>query len=181
MKQVILIHGAPYEKEFYNPEKPTPSNGCWLPWVQKQLSLKGLLCQALEFPRPYDPIYEEWLKVMEYISIDPETILVGHSCGGGFLIRYLSEHPEKLPGKVILVAPWLDTDHELTTPFFNFEIDSQLTERTELHVLMSADDGPQLDSFKIVREKLPNAIFHEFTDKGHFTRSTIPEIMDLLQ
>ena len=31
MKQTILIHGSPYEKEFYNPKSPSPSNGVWFP------------------------------------------------------------------------------------------------------------------------------------------------------
>ncbi len=65
MKQTILIHGAPYEEEFYNPETPSPSNANWFPWLQKQMALKNELCQALEFPRPYDPIYSDWVSVFK--------------------------------------------------------------------------------------------------------------------
>ena len=105
MKQVILIHGAPDKDEFYKPGKPSPSNGNWFPWLQKQFALKDMLSQALEFPRPYNPIYTDWVSVIENIKIDEETIFVGHSCGGGFLLRYLSENKHLKPKQIILVAP----------------------------------------------------------------------------
>lgn len=182
MKQIILIHGAPYEEEFYNTEKPSPSNTNWFPWIQKQLALKDELCQALEFPRPYDPIYEEWEKVFQQMVIDDETVIVGHSCGGGFLVRYLSEHPEVRPAKVILVAPWIDPDHELTTDFFKFEIDSTLGDRTDLHIFISSDDDEAMQkTFQIISEKIPNSTTHEFTDRGHFCNRDFPELLELVQ
>lgn len=185
MKQVILIHGAPYEASFYSPETPSPSNSNWLPWLQKQLAIKDILCQALEFPKPYDPIYEQWLEVINQINISSETTLVGHSCGAGFLLRYLSENKNIIPGKVILVAPWIDTQKELTTDFFKFEFDKNLPGRTNLHIFISSDDEENIDSFEVVKKELPNAIYHEFTDKGHFdgegSGKSIPELLELLK
>lgn len=186
MKQVILIHGSPDEKEFYDPCVVSPSNNQWFPWIQRQLALKDILSQALEFPKPYDPVYEEWVKVLENFKIDKDTILIGHSCGGGFLLRYLSEHPDLKPQKVILVAPWLDPLHELSTNFFDFEIDSSLSSRTELHVFISTNDHESiLKSFEIIKAKIPNVIIHEFKDKGHFIISHLkgeafPELLEVI-
>jgi uncharacterized protein len=181
MKQVILVHGAPYEEEFYNPEKPSSSNTNWFPWFQKQVALADGLCQALEFPKPYDPVYEDWKAVFEQLQINTETILIGHSCGGGFLTRYLSEYSGKYPKKIILVAPWLDPEKELTTDFFDFEIDSELPEKTEVHIFSSSDDDTSLlKSFEIFKEKLPNAIWHEFSDKGHFCEKEFPELLGVI-
>lgn len=184
MKQTIVIHGAPYEDRFYSPETPSPSNSNWLPWLQKQLAIKDQLCQALEFPKPYDPIYKDWAEVLDQMKISSETTLIGHSCGGGFLLRYLSENKDINPGKVVLVAPWLDTQKELTTDFFKFEFDKNLTNRIELHVFISSDDDENIDSFEIVKKELPNAIYHEFTDKGHFDgngpEKSLPEILEVL-
>lgn len=118
MNHVVLIHGAPYEEEFYNPEKPSPSHTNWFPWLQKQLALKDEISVAPEMPHPYNPIYEDHCAVFEQMKISNETILVGHSCGGGFLLRYFSEYPELHPKKIILVAPWIDPEpKELTTGF----------------------------------------------------------------
>ncbi len=181
MKQYILIHGAPYEAEFYDLQKPSPSNTNWFPWLQKQLGVCNELCQALEFPRPFDPVYADWLAVFEQMKLTNETVLVGHSCGGGFLLRFLSEHPDVKVAKVFLVAPWLDPDTELTTSFFEFDIDPHLTERNELHIFTSSDDESSLlKSFEIIREKLPNANYHAYTDKGHFCETEFPELLKLL-
>lgn len=182
MKQTILIHGAPYEKEFYNPEKASPSNTNWFPWLQKQLALRDELCQALEFPKPYDPSYEQWVQVFEQMSINNETVLIGHSCGGGFLLRYLSEHSELKPKQVILVAPWLDPKHELTENFFDFQIDPSLASRTNLEVFISSDDDEEMQtSFQKIKEVISEIHVHQFSDKGHFCEKDFPELLELLK
>lgn len=182
MKQVILIHGAPYEEEFYNSEKPSPSNTNWFPWIQKQLALKDVISVAPEMPKPYDPIYSDWADVFKQFSINSETILIGHSCGGGFLLRYLSENKNVQPAKVVLIAPWLDPEpHELTTLFFDFTIDTQLSERTDLHIFMSVDDFEGcLKSFEIIERELPSAHYHKFTNREHFTEQEFPELLEVI-
>lgn len=182
MKHVILIHGAPYENEFYDAAKPSPSNTNWFPWLQKQITLKNELCQALEFPKPFDPVYSEWVNVFEQMKVSEETTLIGHSCGGGFLLRYLSENKDVRPKLVILVAPWLDPEpKELTTNFFDFEIDPELPKRFETHIFASADDFEGcLKSFAILKEKIPDAHWHEFSDKNHFCEKEFPELLEIL-
>ena len=188
MNQVILIHGAP-EKEEYLGEGgwPSPSNAHWIPWVQTQLSYKEVLSQAPEMPQPYEPSYTKWCEVFEQFKISDETTLVGHSCGGGFLLRYLSEHPAITPKRVILVAPWLDPEpHELEegNDFFHFEIDPTLTSRTDLHIMYSTDDYPPcVKSAEIIKNALPHITIHEFQSNGHFTEPDLgtkafPELLE---
>jgi predicted alpha/beta hydrolase family esterase len=182
MKQTILIHGMPYKHEFYDVKIPSPSNSQWFPWIQKQLSLRDEISQALEMPRAFDPIYKDWVAVFENCKIDNETVLVGHSCGGGFLLKYLSEHTELRPKKVVLVAPWLDPEKEISTPFFDFVIDSKLTERTDIHIFISSDDFDGcLISFEIIKKALPNAHWHTFTDREHFCTTEFPELLEVLK
>jgi predicted alpha/beta hydrolase family esterase len=181
MKQTILIHGVRFKDEFYNPETPSLSNSHWIPWIQKQLSLKDELAQGLEFPRSYDPIYEDWVKTLEQLEINEQTILVGHSAGGGFLLRYLSEHPDIKVAKVVLIAPWLDPSKELSTNFFNFSFDENLANRFPLHIFVSSDDFDDIQtSFSLIKSKLAKAIYHEFTDKEHFCFTEFPELLELL-
>ena len=111
MKTAIILHGMPSKEEYFNAESPAQSNKHWLPWVQRQLILNGILAQTVELPEPYEPNYEKWRSVFEQFHIDEETNLIGHSCGGGFLVRWLSENKIKV-GKVALVAPWLDPERE---------------------------------------------------------------------
>lgn len=193
MKQVILIHGLPSKEEvIVNDTMPSPSNAHWFPWIQKQLAKEDLLSQSLEMPHSYNPSYIDHSKVLEQMDISNETILVGHSCGGGFLVRYFSEHKELAPKKLILVAPWIDLEGYLkeldaTSNFFDFEIDSTITTRTEVHCIYSTDDDKDiLESVKKIEEKMPHIIMHKFTDKGHFIDSSLgtkefPELLDLLK
>ncbi len=182
MKHTILIHGMPYKHEFYDVKIPSPSNSHWFPWIQKQLSLRDEVAQTLEMPRAFDPLYKDWVAVIENFKIDGETTLIGHSCGGGFLLKYLSEHAELRPQKVVLVAPWLDPEKEILNPFFDFTIDPTLTDRTDLHIFISSDDfAGCLASFEIIRKALPNAHWHEFTDREHFCTPEFPELLGALK
>lgn len=86
MKTAIIIHGMPPKEEYFNAEYPSSSNKHWIPWIQKQLILNGILAQTPEMPEPYDPDYTKWYSVFEQFTIDGDTQLIGHSCGGGFLL-----------------------------------------------------------------------------------------------
>jgi predicted alpha/beta hydrolase family esterase len=170
MKRAILVHGRPDKEEYFDSTKPAPSNSHWFPWVQRQLLLKGILAQTPEMPDASEPNYEKWKQTFEQFKIDEETILIGHSCGGGFIVRWLSENKIKV-GKVILVAPWLDPEHNNIDPaFFRFDIDPELASRTAgVTVMYSTDDYPDvLESVEILRAQIKNVVFQEFTDKGHF-------------
>lgn len=178
MKTAIIIHGWPGKEEYFNLNIPTPSNSHWFPWIQKQLLLKGILAQTPEMPEPYAPNYEKWKEVFEQFKVDEQTILVGHSCGGGFLVRWLSENNIKV-GKVVLVAPWInsekDPELEIDKDFFEFNIDENLTSKTAgFKIMYSADDDKYiLDTVKILNEKIKNVELQEFKDKGHFVMGSM--------
>lgn len=189
MKKAILIHGMPSKEEYMKPTVPAASNNQWFPWIQKQLSLKGIVAQTPEMPEPYRPDYERWKEVFEQFKLDEDTILVGHSCGGGFLVRWLSENNVKV-GKVVLVAPWINPNSDEPAPgFFTFQVDPNLTNKTkELHLFISSDDEQdELDTAKMLEEKVEGIKFHRFTDKGHFCvgfnlkNEQFPELLEVLQ
>src|SRR5689334_3595207 len=105
----LLIHGWNTRDEYYDASRPTASNDHWFPWLTKQLALKDINTVSIEMPNGYYPEYEVWKHELERYDINENTALVGHSCGGGFLVRWLSEN-DKQVGRVILVAPWLGID-----------------------------------------------------------------------
>lgn len=170
MKRAIILHGMPSKEEYVSGEGSEPSKMHWLPWLKSELEKEGWEVYTPELPRPYEPVYEEWQRVFETFSINEETVLVGHSCGAGFLVHYLSEHPVKV-GKVMLVGPWLDPTHELKTHFFDFTLDRDLAKKTQgITIFFSLDDGQEvLESVAKLQKEIPEIEMQTFTNCGHFT------------
>lgn len=184
----ILVPGRPDKEQHYDPKRPSNSQDHWFGWLQRQLILKDIHAVSIEPPFPFRPRYDEWKKEFERFDLLPDTILVGHSCGGGFLARYLSEHPDLQVGKVVLVAPWInpeDSEEGDTADFFHFEIDPDFPSRTNgTSVYISSDDYPDVvKTVEILKSKVNGLTLHEFTDKGHFTLKTLgthefPELLE---
>ena len=183
MKTAIILHGKPSFEEYSDPIIPSPSNNHWLPWLQKQLLLNGTLAQTPELPAPYAPVYEGWRRVFEQFTVDEDTALIGHSCGAGFLLRWLSENKVKV-GKVALVAPFLDPNHnKVAKDFFLFPWDDHLVARAGgINVFFSTDDGPDiLNSVAIIKAGIDGIQFSEFTGRGHFIlMEAFPELLNWL-
>ena len=103
------------------------------------------------------------------LNSDENSVLIGHSCGGGFLIRWLSENKIK-PLKLILIAHWLDPQRKKTTNFFDFLIDKNLSERTKIEIFVSEDDNKDiLNSVDIIQENILGINIYKLKNKGHFT------------
>lgn len=186
MKNATILHGTCDKEEYISNEYPSLSNSHWFPWLQKQLLIEGIFSQTPEIPDAYKPDYKKWKKEFERYDVNESTILVGHSCGGGFLIRWLSENKIKID-KLVIVAPWLDPKRTKTTDFFEFSIDPAIQDRVKkIHILVSKDDeGDILESFKIIKKALPKANFHKFANKGHFTYEEMktdkfPELLEII-
>lgn len=178
MKNAIILHGCPEKDDYYSPKLPSESNAHWLPWLQKELLIRDIHAVTPEVPHAYDPQWDVWVREVERYPIGPETILVGHSCGGGFWVKYLSLHPELYVDKVVLVAPWLDPDYTIDEHFFAFEPDAQLASRTtELAIFKSNDDSDSVHrSIDYLCSKIPGIQMREFTGHGHFTYDNLKGI-----
>lgn len=184
MRNAILLHGKPGKEEYYDSNYPSPSNAHWFPWLQKELIKHDIATATPEVPLAFDPQYELWAREADRYEITGETILVGHSCGGGFWVRYLSEHPEIHTGKVVLVAPSLGlgwVQHQ----FFEFEIDQSLVSRTKGVTMFISDDDHHrtAEAVQIFLKALPGSTRRNFTGYGHFTYDSMKttEFPDLLE
>jgi predicted alpha/beta hydrolase family esterase len=171
MKNAIILHGGPSREEYYDPKLPSESNAHWLPWLQAQLLKNDIAAATPEVPKAFDRNWEVWNREVERFDITPDTILVGHSTGAGFFVKYLSIHPEITVGNIVLVAPWLDPEQKHTRNFFNdFEIDPGLAARAK-RVTVFYSDNDQSDvqmTVQILRDKLPELTYRTFHNYGHF-------------
>jgi predicted alpha/beta hydrolase family esterase len=180
----IILHGKPSKERFLDPDFPASSNYYWLPWLQKQLIVKGIPTATPEVPNNYKANYATWLKEFERYDITGETILVGHSCGGGFILRWLSENNKVKVSKVVLAAPWLNPKNlEDTGSFFDFDLDPTLLSRVESLTVLYADDDEKsiADTVTILKEKYESAKFRLLPGYGHFyddRRMKFPELLE---
>lgn len=181
----LIIHGMPSKEEYDN--NPYVGQYHWYQWAKGELENKGMHTSVPDMPMAYNPSYESWKTEFEHLEIKKDTILIGHSCGAGFIVRWISEHKDVHVGKVVLVAPWTDPDYTLDTGMFDFEIDEGIASRTDgIHVMYSVDDEMEiLKTVAILKEKLPAIDYIEFGNKGHFCLEDLggpafPELMDVL-
>jgi predicted alpha/beta hydrolase family esterase len=172
MKNAVLVHGKPSRDEYFDPILLSMSNSHWLPWLQKQLLINGYNAQAPEMPDSYKPDYEVWRREFERFDIGVNTLLVGHSTGAGFLLRWLSENREVKVGKLILVAPYMGFGAKVPNNFFTFDLDENLADRTKGTIIFNSDDDKSYihRSVNVLRHKLkgPIAKYREFHGYGHF-------------
>lgn len=178
MTNAIILHGKPQKETYLNHDLPSASNDIWIPWLQHELLILGIPTQTPEMLNAWQPDYKLWTKEFERHDITPETLLVGHSMGGGFITQWLSEHPNVQVGHVFLVAPSLGDrftpadklEYPLLGGFGDFDIDPNLLSRTRsLTVFHSDNDGNRVvATVGYIRDALPSLEYREFHNYGHF-------------
>lgn len=185
-ENAIIVHGMPGQAEFYDPDQPAPAHHHWLPWLANQLLVRGILAQTPQMPDAFRPDYAAWSREFERFEVTAATYLAGHSCGAGFLTRWLSEHPAARPRAVLLAAPFLDpTGLRAPHMFGGFTLDPGFAERAgSVAILHSDDDGTDIQrSVAILRAALPTVRYVEVPARGHLADgpgTALPEALPLL-
>lgn len=169
-QKAVILHGVCDAEEYFEMDFPSSSNAHWLPWLQQKFLRAGVLCQTLEMPTPYAPVYEAWAKTFEQLRTDELEIVVAHSAGCGFILKWLTAHPEVSLKGLILVAPWQDP-YRNEGDFLKGDLDPDLMTRVgELHLLFSDDEDVKgvPETKDALLKQYPGIIYHPFTDHGHF-------------
>lgn len=184
----ILLHGRPDKEQWEDPTFPSTSNYYWLPWAQKQFALNGIPTETPEVPNAWIPDYAVWQKTFEQFAVNSDTILVGHSCGAGFIVRWLCEHKDVVVDKVVLVAPWVDASgdpgNKDSEDFFNFTYDKNLAARSKrgIVIINSTDDMETIQrSVKTIMESIDGVKITSLENRGHFFDESAREFPELLE
>ena len=195
-RQILIIRGGEaFEKEedyleYIRTEKLDPYENTknWRDWIIWALSETHDVLVPL-MPCKQKAEYKSWKiwfeRHFEFLQ-DENPSVIGHSLGATFLLKYLSENnfPRKIK-QLHLIAPATTNEpplylERLATFKFDLSKINAITKNCEeVHVWYSEDDDliPQ-ENFQIARQYLPDAIFHVFTNRGHFRQ---PAFMELLQ
>jgi predicted alpha/beta hydrolase family esterase len=187
MRNIIIIHGCPSSKEkALNPETRHYDKE-WMPWLKSTLTKKGLKVELPQMPHPWAPVYADYKRRFEKLSVNEDTILIGHSCGCAFLVRWLGESKTKI-SKLILVAPWIipAETNEIRKKFYGFKIDKSIPNRVKEIVMFISDDEVEegKESLKILHNAIGGKVI-ELTGRGHFTfkhmgTKEFPELLKLI-
>jgi predicted alpha/beta hydrolase family esterase len=191
-KQIIVIHGgdafdtykeyiADLRREEFKLRDVQPKS--WRRLLPTRLG-KGFQVIMPLMPNKDDARYLEWKiwfnKIIPHLK--GEIVLIGHSLGGIFLAKYLSEirFPRKLKA-VFLVAPtWNARDTGKSLADFVLPRDMSRLERLgeKVHIYQSEDD-PIVDFWNVKKyiKALPKAKVTIFKDRGHFVSPQFPELV----
>ncbi len=174
ISKVIIVHGANADEKS-SKEGGVENTRHWHPWIKKELEKENIKVSAELYPKDWKPDYKDWKKMFEKNNVDEKTVLVGHSLGCAFILRWLRESKKKVR-KVILVAPYVSDDGEAAglKDFVTFDFDSSLRKYYKDLVVFydKKDMRGVVDSVNLIKEKLsPTNI--EFVGKGHFTKESM--------
>lgn len=196
-KQIIFIRGGEVFDnmedmyEYLRTVKCDPYNKTkeWRDWIIWALEESyDLICPLM--PNKQNADYKAWKiwfeRHLEFIT-DDNPILIGHSLGGAFLLKYLSEN--SFPKKILqlhLVAPYVENNgihlEKLNTFTFDLETINKIKNMcNEIHLWHSKDDNSvPFSHSELVKKNIPTAEFHIFDDRGHFRQPAFPEILEVI-
>ena len=196
-QQIVIIHGGTtfdsqgdYLSYLKNKEIDLEKLRPQLDW---RYSLQNELGENFEVLLPQMPDktnahYNEWKIWFERILplLDKEIILVGHSLGGIFLAKYLSENnfPKKIKATILVAAPFDDKDSGKSLADFklSFPLDRFVKQGGKIYLIQSKGDPEVLfGNLEKYKKALPNAETIVFEDRGHFSQESFPEIIELIK
>jgi len=191
-KQVILIHGGStfdtYKDylAFLNNLKIDLNRYKRTKWSDSLRQELGNKFDVLlpKMPNPMNAKYDEWKILFKKISflLDNNVILIGHSLGAIFLVKYLSEN--KFPKKILatlLVSPPYD-DEGLEDSLGDFVLSKNLDKLNKqggkIFIYQSKDDlVVPYSHLKKYKKALPSVIIREFKKRGHFDQLKFNELI----
>ncbi len=84
MTTIYIIHGL---------QASSKSN--WIPWLKQELEKLNHTVITPDFPNSNQPQLQEWLNFFTQYPVDEKSIVIGHSLGTAFLLRFLEDHKAK--------------------------------------------------------------------------------------
>lgn len=194
-QQILVIHGGDtfqiYDEYIESLKSKELSlkrlkSKSWKDNLEKDLGDKYEVITP-KMPNAQNARYEEWKIWFEKILplLNEELILLGHSLGGIFLAKYLSEHliAKKIKSIFLIAAPFDETsDPNLKEFTFSGDL-QQFAKMSCKIVIYHSKDDPVVPFNELSKYKkaLPLAELKIFNDKQHFNQGKFPEIVEDIQ
>lgn len=166
---VVIVHGSNANKKSMNEGLPENERH-WYPWIKDKLEERGIDVSNKIYPRNWSPIYEDWKRAFEKNKIDENSTLIGHSAGGGFLVRWLGETKKKIK-KLILVSPAIihSEGDETLDNLLRFDINNDVKNNVEeIIIFTSNNDFEEIKEAVKIFSKAFDVKPIILEDRGHF-------------
>lgn len=193
-KQAVIIHGGNTFRtndEFlkYLQNKELDFESLRSPTNDWKRNLAEDLGDGFEVLRPHLPNghnaqYAAWKiwfeKIIPYLNKD--IVLIGHSLGGIFLVKYLAENnvPKTIRAVYLVGAPFNNEDGEMTDEFNPPKSLEAFEKQCGSITLYHSKDDPivPFENFEKYKTKLTTAHFVEYADRKHFFDEHFPELVE---
>jgi len=155
--KVIIIHGANG-----NPDEH------WFKWIRQ--NLKGLEVLIPQFPIEEQQNLDNWMKIIEKLDVDEDTILIGHSVGCPFILNVLEKYKAKatflIGGFFIALGSEFDELNKTFLKDFNWE---KIKDNCKIFFVYNSDNDPyvSLDKGEALADKLEFKLKF-IKNAGHF-------------
>lgn len=156
----------------------------WRTWLAEELTNTDVLLPSM--PLKDSASYKQWKIIFEKCIplFEGSFCLVGHSLGGIFLAKYLSENtlPVACEKLILIAAPYNDETLEPLGDFlFGHSLGKIHDSTKQIHLFYSTDDPvvsfSELQKYQLA---LPSALTHIFNDRLHFNEETFPELKEII-
>lgn len=130
--------------------------------------------------------YIEWKIWFEkmFTFLNNEVILIGHSLGAMFLIKYLSENtfPKQIKKLFLVSSPYGKNAADLAEFQLPESFEPVNKQSKSIFIFHSKDDVVvPFSEFEEIKKRLPQAQARVFEDRGHFNQEEIPELIELIK
>ena len=197
-RQIVIIHGGHALDARENLIERLIKKPVTIEDFKRKKSWRGNLEETLgddfefffpKMPNKESAKYDEWKTWFEKLTpfINDDVTLIGHSLGGLFLLKFLSENTfsKKIRALMLVAAPYegKDKKHALNDNFFfNNDLSKVASQAKDVYIFHSEDDHiVPFSDFELYKEKLPQAQATTFNDRGHFNTEEFPELRDIIK
>lgn len=196
-RQVVVLHGGTsfadhdqymkwLREVVLEKERLLPGPMGWKEWLGTGL---GSAYEVLlpRMPNATNAVYEEWkIWFQKVVSLlEDDAVLVGHSLGGIFLVKFLNEgrFPVRVRATFLIAAPFHDDLHSGESLASFALLGDTLTQFLEhagaVYLYQSTDDTVvDVSHMKEYQKVLRGATVRLFDDRGHFNLETLPELVE---
>lgn len=178
VKNAVIIHGW-----------GANSKENWFPWLKVELEKKVFGVTVPDFPNSQNPNLSEWINYFKNeVKPGNETILIGHSLGVAFILRFLEQLGEGKKIKASFLVAGFERSLNITeienfvNKPFNWE---EIKDSCDKFIVISSDNDPYipLTIGEDLAEKLNTKVIIEHNG-GHLTNPSgmlsYPKLLELI-